>query len=148
MPENTFIESFGDVTVGKDATVYTVTAGTLSGDGIDASSPTYNFLANFESIKITRSKKWSEVTPSSASEVERRRTVKDTKATLSGLVRASSFALQLVEAADYVVVAFTTVLGGSFTLRAGIAEGSMDAGADKFSDTLELIGVGVANPLS
>jgi hypothetical protein len=138
----------GKPIVGRDVSVLLV-----QGQGLESGDPTlnpdtaYEFIGKWRTIRLEVSGNWAAVTSSDANWEERRRTTRDWRATLDGIMRINSNTLMgIMDDSDIVLVNFT-VGDKQCSIIGGIERASIEVGKESGYDTMEIINIGL-NQLS
>ena len=124
-------------TIGKDVTVYNVTA-----------IGTFNLIGRWEEISITFKNNWAVATPSDATEPVKRQTTYEWSATLSTFMDSiyGSPAMTAAFQTPIVTIVFTESNSGkTITATGGVDEAAFTANMEAWKDKLNVSSVGPVN---
>lgn len=137
------------VLVGKNATVYVWTPGTVDANRTFVAGSASNYLGIWESIEVEVMQEWIETTASAATMKEKTQTVDDWRATLTQQVRSGigAVGLSLIMNYDYLYITFQDEANGkTVQLWGGIFRDRYKRDAGAGEDTLEIENVGLIGP--
>lgn len=138
----------GKVLIGRDVSAYIVQGGGYDFATINTfqAGNIISMLGAWESIEIKFKNNWVDVSASSASEPEKRRTMYEWTASLKSRIRGTgSVAIDMMGSNDYILVSFTDVTGRVMQLIGGISEAGYNRDKDAGTGTLEIESVGTYN---
>ena len=132
----TALSQQNNVTVGKDVTVYTITAGGVT-----------DFLGRWESVTIDFKYSWATATPADAVTPYKRQTMYDFTGNLAGFMDTNGSELLEIAMTNLTILITFVEQNSGFTaqLYAGVSSAGFTANQDGWKDKLDFESVGLYN---